>query len=150
MDWPPELIHWSFGIPLATLEMLHFLLYSSVASEDLAGLSGGLATSCCSGWHKRPSFCSPLHVLLIGTLEGALVRVQTPMPCCLHTWAMMGSSGILLPPRKAPFAQISKLWWGFCCGFPLQGLGHGRWPCQNPSQGCSLASDLAFLLTPLS
>lgn len=89
--------------PVATLEMLYFLLWSSVASADIAGLSGAVATSCCSGWRERSPFFSRLHLWLIGNLEGTLVLVQTPMLCFFQTWATTGNAGILLPPLLLKF-----------------------------------------------
>lgn len=88
---------------VATLETLHFLLCSSVASADIAGLSGAVATSCCSDWRERSAFSSPLHLWLIGNLEGTLVLVQTPMLCFLQTWTTMGNAGILLLPLLLKF-----------------------------------------------
>lgn len=97
-----------FTDPVATLETLHYPLCSSVASADIAGLSGAVATSCCSGWRERSPFFSLVHLWIIGNLEGTLVLVQTPMLCFLQTWATMENAEILRPPFLLKFQDLGR------------------------------------------
>lgn len=95
---------------VATLETLHFLLCSSVASADIAGLSGAVATSCCSDWRWEIS-------LLLPTPSLAHRKPWRDLGPCADTYAMLPSNlnnnGKRRDLASSPFAQILRPWWGF-------------------------------------